>query len=191
MIAALALLVATMTADNLTRAEAALRAGDSARARELANAVIDHTTAHLVTDPRRVLQRATLIRAYSERSRDAAAAEWDWFMAKSFSVSDMEMIIDGVPPMRVESLHASVPLVQPPIVAPVVVSRVAAVYPHAARMMLSQGVVITETVVDEHGMARQPLVLSQRMASKRLSRACLTCKKSSMYATRNARKRGL
>lgn len=162
-IACAASMQAQLTYDDILRdAEAKLKNGQAADARHMAITLANTALRDLYgSKARHPLQRAALIRAYADRALlQYGEAEWYWFVAKTLSTSDAEMTIDGVGPLAPATMHRTVPRVGGEIKAPVVTHRVEPIYPHASRMSRTEKPIILELLIDDHGVCRQPVVVS-------------------------------
>ena len=148
--------------DVLRDAEAALKSGDAAKAHHMAITLANTALRDLHgPDARHPLQRAALIRAFAARALQLPdEAEWYWFVAKTLSTSDDEMKFDRMSLMTPAGLHRTVHRVGGEIKAPVVTHRVEPIYPHASRMSRTEKRIIIELLIDDHGVCRQPVVVS-------------------------------
>ena len=148
--------------DVLRDAEAALKSGDAAKAHHIAVTLANTALRDLHgKDARHPLQRAALLRAFAARALQLnSEAEWYWFVAKTLSTSDGEMKLDGMSLMKPVELHRITHRVGGEIKAPVRTHSAEPIYPHASRMARTEMPIILELLIDEHGVCRQPVVVS-------------------------------
>jgi TonB family protein len=148
--------------DVLRNAEAKLKNGQAADARHMAITLANTALRDLHgADARHPLQRAALIHAYADRAlQQFSESEWYWYVAKTLSISDDEMKLDGPFPMIPAELHRTVKHVGGEIKAPVLTHRVEPIYPNASRMSRTEKKIILELLITDHGVCRQPVVVS-------------------------------